>query len=93
MLYAIWDILAHPKHQMWSTVYPKAKTRCRKVLEHLFRAHPSDVMEFIVDCWRRDSAVRAEGSILDHPLIPSRLTLLHLISSMSWPQARRPLSG
>ncbi|EPT03457.1 hypothetical protein FOMPIDRAFT_1058702 [Fomitopsis schrenkii] len=78
VLYAIWDILADPKHQPWSAVYPKAKTRCRKVLEHLFRAHPPDVLEFIVDCWRRGPTTSSTAFDIVDVLASSAQTVVRM---------------
>ncbi|KZT72967.1 hypothetical protein DAEQUDRAFT_808918 [Daedalea quercina L-15889] len=78
VLYATWDILADPERQLWSSVYPKAKTRCRKVLEHLFRAHPPEVLEFIVDCWRRDSMTGSTAFDIVDVLASSAQTVVRM---------------
>lgn len=38
-------------------IYSRARSRCRRVLEHLFKAHPLEVLECIVECWHRDTTV------------------------------------
>ncbi|KAH9948184.1 Dopey, N-terminal-domain-containing protein [Amylocystis lapponica] len=56
VLYAIWETLAGPSHHLGtsqeeslSLIHARTKTRCRRVLEHLFRAHSTEVIESIVD--------------------------------------------
>ncbi|TFY63318.1 hypothetical protein EVJ58_g3324 [Rhodofomes roseus] len=78
VLYATWDILSDPDRQLWSDVYPKAKTRCRKVFEHLFRAHPPEVLEFIVDCWRRDSTAATTAFDVVDVLASSAQTVVRM---------------
>ncbi|KAI0690744.1 Dopey, N-terminal-domain-containing protein [Cytidiella melzeri] len=60
VLYAVWDQLIIPPHPQWesqeeslSLIYVRTRTRCRRVLEHLFRAHPLEVIESVIDCWSR----------------------------------------
>lgn len=38
-------------------IYSRTRARCRKALEHLFRVHSMEVLEVIVDCWRRNSVI------------------------------------
>lgn len=35
-------------------IYSRTRGRCRRVLEFLFRAYPSEVLEAVVSCWDRD---------------------------------------
>lgn len=35
----------------------RTRTRCRRVLEHIFRVQSAEVFESIVDCWNRDMFV------------------------------------
>ncbi|OCH88751.1 hypothetical protein OBBRIDRAFT_64803 [Obba rivulosa] len=70
VLYAIWDSLSNPTPKRWSSaneslslIYARTRSRCRKVLEHLFRTHPNEVMESVVDCWQREGALQ-EGSAI-----------------------------
>ncbi|KAI0095247.1 Dopey, N-terminal-domain-containing protein [Irpex rosettiformis] len=60
VLYAVWDQLVITMPENWdsreeslSLIYVRTRTRCRRVLEHLFRAHPLEVLESSVDCWSR----------------------------------------
>lgn len=39
-------------------IYGRTRTRCRRVLEHLFRVHSSEVLESIVVCWNESLSVR-----------------------------------
>lgn len=54
----MWDKLTVPQHGQWGSqeeslvlIFTRAKTRTKRVLEHLFRAHSSEVLEAVVDCW------------------------------------------
>ncbi|KAI0803164.1 Dopey, N-terminal-domain-containing protein [Irpex lacteus] len=60
VLYAVWDQLVIPSPPNWDSqeesltlIFGRTRTRCRRVLEHLFRAHPLEVLESSVDCWSR----------------------------------------
>lgn len=71
MLYALWDKLALPHEGDWasraeslSLIYSRARNRSRRVLEHLFRAHSTEVLEAIVDCWYEQVLVGCIGSLL-----------------------------
>ncbi|KAG9313948.1 Dopey, N-terminal-domain-containing protein [Chiua virens] len=35
-------------------IYSRTRGRCRRVLEYLFRAYPSEVLEGVISCWERD---------------------------------------
>jgi hypothetical protein len=43
-------------------IFNRAHTRCRRVLEHLFRAHPTEVLESIIEYWDRDALLRSKSS-------------------------------
>lgn len=60
LLYLLWASLEwttpskwSSKHETLSLICNRARTRCRRVLEHLFRGHSLEVFEAIVDCWDR----------------------------------------
>lgn len=63
--YAIWEQLVVPTQPSWGSleeslalIYTRARARCRRVLEHLFKAHPLEVLESLVECWYRNETVR-----------------------------------
>lgn len=45
-------------------IYSRARSRCRRVLEYLFRAFPSEVLEAVVSCWDRDLTLHSRDSNL-----------------------------
>ncbi|KAJ3545543.1 hypothetical protein NM688_g5613 [Phlebia brevispora] len=60
VLFDMWEQLAAPSGQQWGSreesltlIYTRSRTRCRRVLEHLFREYSLEVTESIVDCWSR----------------------------------------
>ena len=64
VLYAMWDKLIIPEGSHWASreeslalIYTRSRNRSRRVLEHLFRAHSSEVLEAVVDCWQEQVAV------------------------------------
>lgn len=63
VLYAVWEQLETSGLQWGSQeesltmIFTRSRTRCRRVLETLFRAHTLEVMESIVDCWSRGGSV------------------------------------
>ncbi|KAI0639909.1 Dopey, N-terminal-domain-containing protein [Trametes polyzona] len=68
VLYAMWDKLVIPQDGRWgsqeeslSLIYGRARTRTKRVLEHLFRAHSSEVLEAVVDCWHDQALARADS--------------------------------
>ncbi|CCM03665.1 uncharacterized protein FIBRA_05809 [Fibroporia radiculosa] len=84
VLYALWDLLSERNQTLWPfSVYGKTRGRCRKVLEHLFRAHAPEVIESVVAHWQSatpedlaafeihidsdDLSVGAAQKIDDHP--------------------------
>ncbi len=63
----MWDKLNIPQDGRWGSqeeslvlIYGRAKTRTKRVLEHLFRAHSSEVLEAVVDCWHDQVLVSVE---------------------------------
>ncbi|OAX42077.1 hypothetical protein K503DRAFT_863326 [Rhizopogon vinicolor AM-OR11-026] len=94
VLLAIWvNMVWHdtdslrPEVDSLSMIFNRAHTRCRRVLEHLFRAHPTEVLESIIECWDRDAMLRSKSS--DQPatgvfdlvdvLIASAQSAVHMI--------------
>lgn len=51
-----------PEVDSLSMIFNRTHTRSRRVLEHLFRAHPTEMLEFIIECWDRDAFLRSKGS-------------------------------
>jgi hypothetical protein len=43
-------------------IYYRARTRCRRALEHLFKAHPLEVLESVVEYWYRNETVNTSNS-------------------------------
>ncbi|EJF67133.1 hypothetical protein DICSQDRAFT_151482 [Dichomitus squalens LYAD-421 SS1] len=67
VLYAMWDRLVIPQDNQWASreeslalIYTRARNRSRRVLEHLFRAHSTEVLEAVIDCWQEQVAARPE---------------------------------
>ncbi|KAJ3774387.1 Dopey, N-terminal-domain-containing protein [Lentinula raphanica] len=61
VLYLIWGTLewtepeeTTSRHESLALIYNRTRTRCRRVLEHIFRVQSAEVFESIVDCWNRD---------------------------------------
>ncbi|KAG1886069.1 Dopey, N-terminal-domain-containing protein [Suillus subluteus] len=94
VLLAIWvNMVWHdttglrPEADSLSMIYNRTHARCRRVLEHLFRAHPTEVLESVIECWDRDALLRSKGS--DQPatgvfglidvLIASAQSAVHMI--------------
>ncbi|KAF8899262.1 Dopey, N-terminal-domain-containing protein [Infundibulicybe gibba] len=44
-----------PKNESLALIFGRARLRCRRVIEHLFRVQSAEVLESLVDCWSRDS--------------------------------------
>jgi hypothetical protein len=75
VLYAVWEQLVIPAHPDWDSqkesltlIYMRTRSRCRRVLEHLFRAHPLEVLESVIDCWSRTKTVRAASCVNNEAL-------------------------
>ncbi|KAI0334441.1 hypothetical protein GY45DRAFT_1318466 [Cubamyces sp. BRFM 1775] len=69
VLYAMWDKLVVSPDSDWgsqeeslSLIYSRARTRAKRVLEHLFRAHSTEVLEAVVDCWHDQAITRPESA-------------------------------
>ncbi|KAG9078206.1 hypothetical protein FS749_009829 [Ceratobasidium sp. UAMH 11750] len=65
-----------------SLTYARARLRCRKVLERIFRVHSAEVLEIIVECWDKgeDSAAMTMRTfeIVDL-LAASAQTVVHML--------------
>ena len=64
ILFSIWASLGRSDPSTWTPeedslamIYSRTRTRCRRVLEHLFRVQSHEVLESIVDCWNREHMV------------------------------------
>ncbi|KAI0830814.1 Dopey, N-terminal-domain-containing protein [Trametes gibbosa] len=92
VLYAMWDKLVIPQDGRWGSqeesltlIYGRARTRTKRVLEHLFRAHSSEVMEAVVDCWndqilaRPDSVETSSAYDLVDVLATSAQNAVHML--------------
>ncbi|KAI0361079.1 hypothetical protein OH77DRAFT_1391372 [Trametes cingulata] len=92
VLYAMWDRLVVPQEGRWgsqeeslSLIYARARNRARRVLEHLFRVHSSEVLEAVVDCWhdqvlaRPDSAETSAAYDLVDVLTASAQNAVHML--------------
>jgi len=44
-------------------IYGRARQRCKRALEKLFRAQSSEVMETLVECWFEDNRVSSNTSM------------------------------
>ncbi|KAG2076732.1 hypothetical protein BDR04DRAFT_1132425 [Suillus decipiens] len=51
-----------PEVDSLSVIYVRTHARSRRVLEHLFRAYPTEVLESIIECWDHDALLRSKGS-------------------------------
>ncbi|GJE86225.1 Dopey, N-terminal-domain-containing protein [Phanerochaete sordida] len=87
VLWAMWEQLVVPPQSRWGSqeesltlIYTRARTRCRRVLEHLFKAHPLEVLESVVECWYRDTAKDDSASFeLVDVLTSSAQTVVHML--------------
>ncbi|PCH34091.1 hypothetical protein WOLCODRAFT_61246 [Wolfiporia cocos MD-104 SS10] len=80
VLCAIWDVLGEShRPQGMLSVYSKTRSRCRKVLEHLFRAHSTEVMECLVDCWQRESPRGSTAFEIVDILASSAQNVVHML--------------
>ncbi|KAF8633541.1 hypothetical protein AX15_001344 [Amanita polypyramis BW_CC] len=52
----VWDIPASysSTDESLSLIYSRTRLRCRRVLEHLFRAQSAEVLESVIHCWSQD---------------------------------------
>ncbi|KIM70102.1 hypothetical protein SCLCIDRAFT_1160646 [Scleroderma citrinum Foug A] len=69
VLFAIWANLlwtnpnsTRPEDETLSMIYNRTRARCRRALEHLFRAHPNEVLESLIICWERDLTLYSRDS-------------------------------
>ncbi|KAF9225321.1 hypothetical protein BS17DRAFT_872565 [Gyrodon lividus] len=69
ILFAIWvnfiwttSKSKRPEDDSLSMIYSRTRSRCRRALEHLFRAYPAEVLEAIVSCWDRDLPLHSKDS-------------------------------
>ena len=60
----MWDKLVIPsggqlasREDSLTLIYTRARNRSRRVLEHLFRAYSTEVLEAVIDCWYEQVAV------------------------------------
>ncbi|KAG1725954.1 hypothetical protein EDD22DRAFT_961542 [Suillus occidentalis] len=51
-----------PEADSLSMIYNQTHAHCRRVLEHLFRAHPTEVLESVIECWDHDALLRSKDS-------------------------------
>ncbi|CDO73123.1 hypothetical protein BN946_scf185007.g177 [Trametes cinnabarina] len=92
VLYAMWDRLIVPEDERWGSqeeslalIYNRARNRSRRVLEHLFRVHSSEVLEAVIDCWhdqvlaRPDSAETSTAYDLVDILTASAQNAVHML--------------
>ncbi|KAF8845997.1 hypothetical protein BDN67DRAFT_891629, partial [Paxillus ammoniavirescens] len=94
ILFAIWVnfIWTNPKSKRpeddsLSMIYSRTRSRCRRALEHLFRAYSTEVLETVVSCWDRDlplhsrDSTQAENAAFElvDVLIGSAHTAVHMI--------------
>ncbi|KAH9920216.1 Dopey, N-terminal-domain-containing protein [Epithele typhae] len=68
VLFAMWDKLVVPSDNHWasreeslSLIYSRARNRSRRVLEHLFRAYSTEVLEAVIDCWWEQVTARPDN--------------------------------
>ncbi|GBE77521.1 hypothetical protein SCP_0103960 [Sparassis crispa] len=86
VLYSIWEGLSGPGQHTWtsreeslSLIFTRTRTRCRRVLEHLFRAHSTEVLESIVDCWHRESTNESAVFEIVDILTSSAQNVVHMV--------------
>ena len=70
VLYSVWASLIWKSPQPWSPkdeslslIYNRTRTKCRRVLEHLFRVQSAEVFESVIDWWNRETTVSSCLSI------------------------------
>ncbi|KAH9996513.1 Dopey, N-terminal-domain-containing protein [Russula vinacea] len=89
VLYAVWADTAQsklrtstPKHEMLSLICVKARTRCRKVLEHFFRLQSAEVLESIVECWSTEKQAQSSPTIPAFELVDALAASAHNVVHM-----------
>ncbi|KAJ3809392.1 Dopey, N-terminal-domain-containing protein [Lentinula aff. lateritia] len=90
VLYLIWGTLewtepeeTTSRDESLALIYNRTRTRCRRVLEHIFRVQSVEVFESIVDCWNRDMfeypvSANAPFELVD-VLVSSAQNVVHMI--------------
>ncbi|KAH8835109.1 Dopey, N-terminal-domain-containing protein [Flagelloscypha sp. PMI_526] len=90
ILYSLWAKLGwkepqipSPRNESLALMHTRARTRCRRVLEHLFRVHSAEVIESIVECWHTHLA---DASFSEEPafeivdiLVTSAQNAVHML--------------
>ncbi|THH33130.1 hypothetical protein EUX98_g1019 [Antrodiella citrinella] len=86
VLYVIWiSLIIPPSHTPSSQdeslilIFTRSRTRCRRVLEHLFRAHAAEVLECIIECWSLESSDDSAAFDLVDVLTPNAQNVVHMI--------------
>ncbi|KAH7886231.1 Dopey, N-terminal-domain-containing protein [Phlebopus sp. FC_14] len=94
VLFAIWVNFVwtspssrRPEEDSLAMIYSRTRSRCRRALEHLFRAYPTEVLESVISCWERDLALHSHDPIqaenaafeLVDVLIASAHSAVHMI--------------
>ncbi|OBZ78644.1 Protein dopey-1 [Grifola frondosa] len=69
VLYSMWEVMVVPDDRHWKSreeslalIYTRTRTKCRRVLEHIFRVHSTEVLESIVDCWHNELLDGSSGT-------------------------------
>ncbi|THV06503.1 hypothetical protein K435DRAFT_960479 [Dendrothele bispora CBS 962.96] len=90
VLYLVWGTLSwsdseatSSKDESLALIHNRSRSRCRRVLEHLFRAQSAEVFECLVDCWNRDTpdfdiSPDAPFELID-VLVASAQSVVHMI--------------
>ncbi|KAH8099733.1 Dopey, N-terminal-domain-containing protein [Cristinia sonorae] len=86
VLFSIWTTLVVPESntpssqdESVSLIFTRSRSRCRRVLEHLFRAHALEVLECIIDCWSIDQSDNSVALDLVDVLTPSAQNVVNMI--------------
>lgn len=89
ILYAVWADTAStklpastPRHEMLSLICVKARTRCRKVLEHFFRLQSAEVLESIIECWNTEKQAPSSSIIPAFELVDALAASAHNVVHM-----------
>ncbi|KDQ31322.1 hypothetical protein PLEOSDRAFT_1102291 [Pleurotus ostreatus PC15] len=84
VLYAMWEAMAwtqpttrSSKDDSLSLIFNRSRLRCRRVLEHFFRAQSAEVFESIIECWSKQSTAAA-FELID-ALLSSAQTAVHMV--------------
>ncbi|KAF9654142.1 hypothetical protein BDM02DRAFT_3152598 [Thelephora ganbajun] len=90
VLYNMWVTFEWRTPQPWTSkddslsyIYNRARTRCRRVLEHLFRERSTEVLESIIERWSGDSLKPESDSLsifeLVDALTSSAQAVVHML--------------